>query len=77
MSLGLLALNLGAQPILTTLLVQKEASGSQWWGLGLRMSGLLVVLGDRLFDGKISVIGMISACLSLFHEQVSLCGQGG
>jgi hypothetical protein len=28
-----------------------------------------------LFDGKISVIGMVSACLSLFHEQVSLCGQ--
>ncbi len=62
---GMLAIILGAQPILTAILVKEETNNSQRVGLLLGISGLILVVGNSIFDGTISFIGIGSALLSL------------
>lgn len=62
---GILAIVLGAQPILTTLLTRERTSRGQWIGLWLGMLGLILIVAHTLFEGIISTWGIVSALLSL------------
>jgi drug/metabolite transporter (DMT)-like permease len=62
---GMLAIILGAQPILTAILAKEETNEKQWLGLLLGILGLIFVVGNSFFDGTISFIGISSALLSL------------
>lgn len=62
---GLLAIILGTQPILTAILSKTKTSLPQWIGLILGIIGLTLVVADSIFVGKISVIGVVSAVLSM------------
>lgn len=62
---GLLSIILGAQPILTTVLMKNNANKNQWVGLALGMLGLILVVGHSVFSGTISTFGIICSLLSL------------
>lgn len=62
---GILAIILGAQPILTTVLTREKTSRGQWLGLWLGMFGLILIVAHTLFEGIISTWGIVSALLSL------------
>jgi drug/metabolite transporter (DMT)-like permease len=62
---GMLAIILGAQPILTAVFAKEETNKNQWLGLLLGIQGLVLVVGDSIFKGTISVVGISSALLSL------------
>ncbi|GGE09442.1 hypothetical protein GCM10011571_08410 [Marinithermofilum abyssi] len=62
---GLLAIILGAHPILTAVFAKEETNKNQWLGLLLGIQGLVLVVGDSIFIGTISVVGIGSALLSL------------
>lgn len=62
---GILAIILGAQPILTTVLTREKTSRGQWLGLWLGLLGLILIVAHTLFEGIISTWGIASALLSL------------
>lgn len=62
---GMLAIILGAQPIITAVLAKEGIDQNQWLGLLLGIVGLVLVVGNGIFDGTISFIGVSSALLSL------------
>ncbi|WP_051541148.1 DMT family transporter [Caldalkalibacillus mannanilyticus] len=62
---GLLAIILGAQPIITTFIFKKESGYLQWIGLIMGILGLALVVIDSVSLGNISTLGIISSLLSL------------
>lgn len=72
---GLLAIILGAQPILTTLWINRRVGGGQWAGLVLGLLGLVFVVSHSLYLGTISWIGIACAVLSLVSITVGTAWQ--
>ncbi|AMA73177.1 DMT family transporter [Aneurinibacillus thermoaerophilus] len=68
---GLLAIILGAQPILTTFLSREKSGKNQWIGLIIGIIGLTLVVLNSTKIANISKIGMMSSLISL------LCIIGG
>ncbi len=62
---GLLAIILGTQPIITSLFSREKPSQGQWIGLALGLVGLSLVVADSMLVGRISVVGVGSAILSM------------
>ncbi|QSF36486.1 DMT family transporter (plasmid) [Priestia megaterium] len=62
---GLLAIILGAQPIVTTVLSKGDTTKKQWIGLFSGMIGLILVVGHSLWEGSISILGVVWCLLSL------------
>ncbi|PLR84397.1 EamA family transporter [Bacillus canaveralius] len=62
---GILSIILGAQPILTTIATRQKTSFGKWAGLILGIAGLVLVVGDSIFAGTLSVLGISSTLLSL------------
>lgn len=65
LSPGLLAIILGAQPIITSTLTKEGTSRMQWFGLLLGILGLILVVAPSLLLSFTSVFGIMSALLSL------------
>jgi drug/metabolite transporter (DMT)-like permease len=62
---GMLAIILGAQPILTAVLSREKTTKNQWLGLLLGILGLTLVVGHSILEGTVSFAGIGSALLSL------------
>lgn len=62
MSPGMLAIILGAQPIITAFLGENK---TKWFGLFLGLSGLILVVFDNITKPNFTLYGLISAILCL------------
>lgn len=68
MGAGLAALLVGLQPILTAVWMSSRGSrvtGAQWIGLLLGLSGLLLVVQERLGHGEVTVANLACATVAL------------
>lgn len=59
---GILSIILGAQPIITAIITKEW---NQWPGLILGVVGLILVVADTIFFSTITIMGILSAVLSL------------
>ncbi|WKB34718.1 DMT family transporter [Terrilactibacillus sp. S3-3] len=62
---GILTIILGAQPILTAILMNEGTNKFQWVGLALGMIGLILVVGRQVYGGSLSTMGILYSLLSL------------
>lgn len=62
---GVLAIILGAQPIITTIILKENSGYVQWIGLISGVIGLVLVVADSIIITSITFIGIFSALLSL------------
>ena len=62
---GIMATVMGVQPILTVVLMERQRSISRLFGLGLGLSGLIMVVYQGLNLGGVSLAGMLFALLAL------------
>ncbi|MCW2267645.1 EamA-like transporter family protein [compost metagenome] len=62
---GIMATVMGVQPILTVVLMERQRSWSRLFGLGLGLSGLIMVVYQGIGLGGISLAGMLFALLAL------------
>jgi drug/metabolite transporter (DMT)-like permease len=62
---GIMATVMGVQPILTVVLMERQRSFSRLFGLGLGLSGLIMVVYQGIGLGGISLAGMLFALLAL------------
>lgn len=62
---GVLAIILGAQPIITTIIVKENSTKLQWIGLVFGIIGLVLVVADSLIINTFTFGGVICALLSL------------
>lgn len=62
---GIMATVMGVQPILTVVLMERQRSWSRLFGLGLGLSGLIMVVYQGIGFGGISLLGMLFALLAL------------
>ncbi|PSS50674.1 DMT family transporter [Pseudomonas sp. BBP2017] len=62
---GVMATVMGVQPILTVVLMERQRSWSRLFGLGLGLSGLIMVVFQGINLGGVSLIGMLFALLAL------------
>ncbi|MCE5980587.1 MULTISPECIES: DMT family transporter [Pseudomonas] len=62
---GVMATVMGVQPILTVVLMERQRSWSRLFGLGLGLSGLIMVVYQGINLGGVSLGGMLFALLAL------------
>ncbi|MEG0965830.1 MAG: DMT family transporter [Pseudomonas sp.] len=62
---GVMATVMGVQPILTVVLMERQRSWSRLFGLGLGLSGLIMVVFQGINLGGVSLMGMLFALLAL------------
>ncbi|MHC6226809.1 DMT family transporter [Pseudomonas sp. X10] len=62
---GVMATVMGVQPILTVVLMERQRSWSRLFGLGLGLSGLIMVVYQGINLGGVSLAGMLFALLAL------------
>lgn len=62
---GLLATILGVQPLATLVCTERPIRRSRFWGLGLALAGLTLVVLDSLLAARASPIGLGCAMLAL------------
>ena len=69
MSAGTMALIAGLQPIVVSLLASRflpeQRSARQWMGLLLALCGVVLVVGNKLGSGNLSIAGVIAAVAAL------------
>jgi drug/metabolite transporter (DMT)-like permease len=65
MSPGILAIILGAQPIITAFFGETKTRYYQWFGLFLGLSGLILVVADNITKPNFTLYSLISAILCL------------
>lgn len=65
MSPGILAIILGAQPIITAFFGETKTRYYQWLGLFLGLSGLILVVADNISKPNFTLYSLISAILCL------------
>ena len=62
---GVLAIILGIQPIITTMITKESSNKLQWLGLALGIIGLVLVVADSIMIQTFTFVGIMSALLSL------------
>jgi drug/metabolite transporter (DMT)-like permease len=65
MSPGILAIILGAQPIITAFFGDSKTRYFQWIGLFLGLSGLVLVVADNISKPNFTLYGLLSALICL------------
>ncbi|GLY11821.1 DMT family transporter [Pseudobacillus badius] len=66
LSPGVLAILLGAQPIITAIASKNHRQPLQWIGLFFGIIGLMLVVADSILISTVTIAGLASALLSLF-----------
>ncbi|RYM05636.1 DMT family transporter [Sporolactobacillus sp. THM7-7] len=72
---GVLTIILGAQPVLTAVLMREGTSRFQWLGLAFGMIGLICVVGRQMFSGSLSLSGILYSLLSLLSITIGTMTQ--
>ncbi|GGL43015.1 DMT family transporter [Sporolactobacillus putidus] len=67
---GVLTIILGAQPILTAILMNEGTNRFQWIGLLFGMIGLTFVVWQQIFSGTLSTIGILYSLFSFLSITV-------
>jgi drug/metabolite transporter (DMT)-like permease len=62
---GILAIILGAQPIITAFFGDIEIKYAQWFGLFLGLSGLILVVADHISTPNFTMYGLLCALICL------------
>lgn len=62
---GVMATVMGVQPILTVVLMERQRSWSRLFGLGLGLTGLIMVVFQGINLGGVSLLGMLFALMAL------------
>lgn len=77
MTPGALATVLGAQPVLTLILIERTVSPARLAGLALSLTGLLIVVGESLAQAHFSAAGVLFALASLLSMTLGAIMQKG